>query len=538
MAVPVYANDLTTIAVGALATETWDESSDAGWDDAGSMVDDSNLYYQGDSCVSAQFTKDGVGTIINSYGSAITVPTDGAILMWHMWAAPPALATKALGGVRVLVGDGYGSFESWIVAGSDFPPEFIWNSWALNPLIGSPDYTVGTPSAYSFFGTGVSATAQARGNPNAMDSIFYGRCEQIYTVGDATTPAVFSGYASVDNSLANKYGLLREFNGAYLHQGLMSFGTTATAVYFEDANININIMNTENVTSSFNRYEVNNANSVLDWTAVNISALGIVSKGDFVAVDNATINKKSCVFTDMNSFTYQGNSTVVTSIYRRCGLVTQGSGIFTSNTFDNASGAVALNVNSLNNVTDCTFNSDGTGYAADLGTLSTTSLNWGNFESNYVVGSTGTDVGVTPTGNETILVSVSPGEVLTINVQTGASVPSVANNGTGTVDVVAGQVTTTITVRDKTTKLPIENAMVYIYADSGGGLSQGTVIIDKVLTDVNGQVSDTRSISSGQPILGRVRMATVEPYYKTEPIADEINSSNGLNLNVYMIKDQ
>ena len=178
MAVPIYGNDLTTIAVGALATETWDESSDAGWDDAGSMVDDANLYYQGDSCVSAQFTKDGVGTIINSYGSAITVPTDGAILMWHMWAAPPALATKALGGVRVLVGDSFGDFEAWIVAGSDFPPEFIWNSWALNPLIGSPDYTVGAPADYSFFGTAVSALAQARGNPNAMDSIFYGRCEQ------------------------------------------------------------------------------------------------------------------------------------------------------------------------------------------------------------------------------------------------------------------------------------------------------------------------------------------------------------------------
>ena len=448
MALPIYTNDLTTIATGALATETWDESSDAGWDDAGAMVDDINLYYQGDSCVSAQFTKDGVGTIINSYGSAITVPTDGAILMWHMWAAPPALATKALGGVRVLVGSSFGDFEAWTVAGSDFPPEFIWNSWAFNPLIGTPDYTVGTPTEYSFFGTGVSALAQARGNPNAMDSIFYGRCEQIYTLGEIANPSMFSGYATIDNNLLNKYGLLREFNGAYLHQGLMSFGTAATAVYFEDSNVNINIMNTENVTSLFNRYEVNNASSTLKWTAISISALGIVSRGDFVVVDNATIEKTSCTFTDMNSFIYQSNSTILTSTYRRCGLVTQGSSTITSCTFDNPSGTIAVSANALGSISKCTFNSDGTGYAVDVGTIGTVSLNWDNLESGYVTGVTGTDVGVTPTGNETIYANVSAGEVLTINVATGASVPSVANVGTGTVNVVAGLITLTISTQD------------------------------------------------------------------------------------------
>ena len=493
MAAPSYTNDLTTIAIGDLGTETWDESSDAGWDDAGSMVDDSNLYYQGNSCVSAQFTKDGVGTIINSYGSAITVPTDGAILMWHMWAAPPALATKALGGVRVLVGSSYGDFESWIVAGSDFPPEFIWNCWALNPLIGSPDYTVGTPTAYSFFGTGVSALAQARGNPNAMDSIFYGRCEQIYTIGDATTPAVFSGYATIDNALANKYGLLREFNGAYLHQGLMSFGVTATAVYFEDSNINITIMNTENVTANFNRYEVNNASSILDWTAVAITALGTVSKGQFEAIDNATITKTSCTFTDMDSFIYQSNSTILTSVYRRCGLVTQGGATFTTVTFDKPSGTVGLSASSLVSITKCIFNSDGTGYAVDLGNITTTqSLSWDNFESGYVSGSTGTDVGVTPTGNETILVNVSVGEVLTINIQTGASIPSVANSGTGTVNIVAGLVNI-----DWTISPSITGYEYAIYTVTASGSLEGSTEVAHVESALSNAFDYTYTYSAG-----------------------------------------
>ena len=149
MAVASYTTDLTTLAIGSMSlapvdTGIWDESSDAAWDDAGAMVDDINLYYNNESCVSAQFTKDGVGTIMYVHPTAFTIPTDGAVLAWHMWAAPPALALKSLGGTRILLGTDFGNFDGWIVAGSDFPPEFIWNNHALNPLSRTQDYTVGT----------------------------------------------------------------------------------------------------------------------------------------------------------------------------------------------------------------------------------------------------------------------------------------------------------------------------------------------------------------------------------------------------------
>ena len=47
MASPSYANDVTTIATGDLNYDagTWSESSNTGWDTAGSMVDDENLQY-------------------------------------------------------------------------------------------------------------------------------------------------------------------------------------------------------------------------------------------------------------------------------------------------------------------------------------------------------------------------------------------------------------------------------------------------------------------------------------------------------------
>ena len=281
-----------------------------------------------------------------------------------------------------------------------------------------------------------------------------------------------------------------------------------------------------------------NASSELHWTNISIKNIGSVAKYAFSNPDNAITIMTGGVFEDVGAYSYNSNSTNTGVTYRRQESITQSGATLTSCTFDKSIAISAIISDNLNLITKTIFNSSGVGYAVDVGAVNTVSYNWENFESDYVTGSTGTDVGLTPTGNETILANVNAGEVLTINVQTGASIPSVANSGTGTVDVVAGQVTTLITVRDKITKVPVVGAMVYVYADIGGGLAEGTVIINKVATDVNGQVSDTRSLSSNQPIIGKVRYASISPFYKTEPIADEISSSNGLSLNAYMISDE
>ena len=91
------------------------------------------------------------------------------------------------------------------------------------------------------------------------------------------------------------------------------------------------------------------------------------------------------------------------------------------------------------------FTSDGSNNAVDLGTIAATATHtWNSILSGYVTGTSGTDVGVAATGNEAILVSVASGQVLTISVADGATIPSVANTGLGTVDVVAGLVTLSV----------------------------------------------------------------------------------------------
>lgn len=440
MTVPSYTTDLTTLAIGSITVDagTWDESSDAGWDTGGSMVDDGNLYYNGSKCVSAQMTKDSSGTgttgpatIMYEHTSSVSVPANGAVLIHHLWAAPPALNTIANGGVHIMVGNSLGIFFAWDCSGSDFlpAPKGGWANYAINPGIGSPDDTVGSPATpYDTFGMAVSATAQARGNPNAVNAIRYGRCESRFTYGEATDYATFDGFGDVDSAIANKWSLIDPVEGGYKFQGLMSLGLTGTMVDFRDSNANISIANTINVTSAFNAIEVHNASSNVEWTAINISALGTISKGTFEMINNATVSKTNCTFTDMNTFIYQSNATLTNTIYRRCGQVTQGGATINGCNFDSSSAAVSLNVSNLDNISNCDFTSDGSNHAMEL-----TSAHAGNTYALSNTSYSGYAASNGTTGNECIY--NNSGGAVTINITNGGDTPTIRNGTSATTTV-------------------------------------------------------------------------------------------------------
>ena len=215
-------------------------------------------------------------------------------------------------------------------------------------------------------------------------------------------------------------------------------------------------------------------------------------------------------------------------MYRGGLSVTQGGASFTSCTFDKSIASVALISDVLGNIDGCTFNSSGTGYAVDLGNITTsTSLVWKNTESGYVSGTTGTDVGVTPTGNETILVNVSVGEVLTINIDTGASIPSVANSGTGTVDVVAGQVTIDWTI------VPNITGYEYaIYTVTAAGSLEGSIEVGHVEAAGSSTFSYTYTYNAG--IVLAVQLLDDGTHDFTEHVSyynlSENNQSFSINL--------
>ena len=517
MAAPSYSNDLTTIATGDLNFDagTWDESGDAGWDTAGAMVDDTNLQYvktsinsgqADDSCTSAQYTKIGTGsgaagpgTIMYAHTAAFTVPTDGVVLIDDLWAAPLALNPyagtfgTAEAGVSVLIGNDVSNFDVHYVSGSDKAPapEGGWATYCVDPTV-TPDGTIGTVSATQCVGVGIAAVAQARGNPHACQSVRYGRAEVEYTLGEVANPATFTGYATIDNADADRFNLLKIIAGGYKARGLMSFGTAATAVYFADSDKSIVISDDPKVGAAFNKGVVSNAGSTLKWTNIAVTNLSSVAKYSFLVNDAATTEHTGCVFTDLGAFTYDSGSTQTNTTYRRQELVTQGGSTFSGCTFDKPVGATGLSIDNLDIVTGCQFTSDGTGYAGDLGTISANAtITWDNTESGYVTGVAGTGVDVTPTGNETLLCSVESGITLTINIAAGASIPSVANSGLGSVNIVSGLLPITVSSIDSA-GAPVPNCSVYIKTVGG-------VIVMNGNTDDLGVLSG--SYSGATPVL-------------------------------------
>jgi len=531
MAAPSYTTDLADISTAESATG-WAEST--AWGAGKTLVLETDFYIQGSNCIS-EALKTGIGSLIYDFGQDATAFATGDVAMtWHYCWAPNAMDVDASGGMRAIIGSGINDFNGWSVAGSDTLPYGGWICVPIDPDTndGTPDYSEGTPGAsLQFFGHATNLIGEvSKGNSHGVDVIRYGRAEAIFRDGDSTNGfATFAGFAAENDDTGNRWGLIQEQAGGYLWQGLITLGDSTGSVDFRDSNVAITINNTKKVTSGFNKIEINDATSRVDWDTILITALGTLSRGALEVVDNADVNFDDCIFTDMSTFIFQADSTVNTTTFRRCDQVTTGTGEFNTCLFDESVATAATIMANLSDISDCSFVSDGTsGYAVELTSLGGGTMTWDNNDVGYA-GTDGT------TGDETIHVDSTSGS-LTINVAAGYTTPTIHSEG-ATVSVVAGQVTTTITVQDVSTSALLQDARVYLLAGAGGPLSEGTEIIND-LTDVNGEVSDTRALASDQPVTGYVRRGTSAPLYKQANITGTIDNGTGLDLTIQMISDE
>lgn len=83
---------------------------------------------------------------------------------------------------------------------------------------------------------------------------------------------------------------------------------------------------------------------------------------------------------------------------------------------------------------------------------------------------------------------------------------------------------------------PIQNARVYIAADTGGPETAGTVLLTGV-TDAAGVLTGTYGYSEDQPVTGWVRKASGSPTYKQALIGGEIDSS-GFTTTSFLVADE
>lgn len=474
MAAPTYTTDLTLINNGE--TGTWVEMT--GWAVGGApQVNTTEWYIQGTGCVTQAMNNktalesaafDNVSDLSGSFSAG------DCFFMWHTCLAGVALATFANGGIRAIIGSGLGDFKAWKGGGSDYAPNPYggWKNVAYDPTF-TADYTVGSPgTAYRYFGSGILPVGGVqKGEMHCIDALRYGRGDLIIQFGDLSNGyATFIGAAAQNDSINNRWGLLQAIAGGYLWKGLISLGTTTNAVDMRTSNVNINVDDTPRTYVAFNRIEVVNVSSRVDWTNVKIVSLDPsgLSIGQFEMIANADINWSGCGFTGLSTFIFLSNATVLNTTWQSCSLVTGAGGVFTgSKVLEStvAADASAFNWNVATDpngkLDDMTF-SKGTNahHAVEFGLLSPLTMT--------VKGWTTTGFNASNGQNDSTFHIKRTSGTVTINVVGGTGNFSYKSAG-AIVVIVINPVTLEVTVIDSITKTAIQGASVFVKAADGTG---------------------------------------------------------------------
>ncbi len=598
MAVPAYTTDLVDIADLETSGGTAVEPLSLYTAGRSPIEDDEDMPIQGTYHASLTFNTTGSGGLFVP-GDTFTYSAGDYIFGWVKWTAPSTIDTYANGGLSILLGSSASVFNVYWVSGSDRSPNPYggWQNIAILPTL-SPNENAGSPTAYHYVGCGAKCIKKvSKGNPLALDAFRYGRGE-VRVIGGSSGDgyATFAGIAAVNDASLAKWGLFQEIDGGYKWKGLMSFGY-GSLTEFVDSNTSIVIENSEWVSSNFNRIEINNAGSTIDWTAINITALGTTSKGALEMIDNATVDFNSCVFTDMDTFIFQSNATLASTTFRRCNQTTLGGATITGCTFDSTTAAIALACgSSISGLSGTTFISDGSSHALEITSGTSHTLNDLTF-----TGYESYQAGGTSTGNEAVFVNIGSGDV-TLYADAQFSYRSAGAN----VTIVAGAVDTTINAidvdgnavndvsvslfaKDATGDLPYQASISISNSGTTATVTHtghGMITNDKVLIQLGDQpynrgvfsisvsdantytytmlgtpsgdptgctctwasiyetlsstntVTKSRTFATNQPVSGWVRKSTSSPYYKTAPVAGTIDTSSGLTLTALMLLDE
>lgn len=466
MAIPAYGTDLQPVSL-AEDTTGWAEMT--GRTSGGAATQEDRAYIQGNYCVS-QSTGAATGRTMGlqyDYGSNISWTSGFVFTVWQYWQAPKAMGAWADGGLRFAVGSAAGAVKLWNTGGNNYGrnPYGGWQNFAVDPTF-SYDEIIGSPTdgAYRIFCSApYLLQAVSKGNPHCVDAIRYGRGQIKAEYGSTSDGyATFVGMAAANDADSAKWGLFSLQFGSYIWKGLMSLGTATNAVDFRDANRNIVIDDTPRAYAAFNRVEIRNTSTRVDWTAINIAPYNAsaLSKGQFEVVDDADVNFNSCTFTDMDTFIFKSNSTVLNTIFRRCALVTQNGAVFNGCTFDQPSGAVGLLSDDLNDIDNTTFVSDGTGHAIELTSahLGTSKTLTNVFFSGY-----GSD------GTSNAAIYNNSGGAVTITI-TGGDSPTILNGtNASTTIVTSARTIKVIAQKADGTKVNGARILLRVAASASGG---------------------------------------------------------------------
>lgn len=502
--------------------------NNTGWNDL--TTADPDIKVEGTNSMSGIFRADGE----QGYYDAGTAPVSAAGKTVRGWILSNSIAymgTEAVDGYKLLMYDGTNT-ELKTIFGSDTYP----GGW-FNYIWDCDDFTTLTLANVQRWGVEAGHATNARNVTNTwMDAIRYLDGYSM-TGGTSGDPVRLADIAATDK--VDALWICSEFQGVYFATGTIQFGTGATAHHFV-MDGQVLVFTEQSVAAGL--YSLSGVGSGTNITIVSsvLRSTGVGDNTRFI-VDFSDATLASCVFTDnlvvrASTVDFASGVDARNNVFDDCGQISpQGADM---------RGSSVLNYEGTANTSALIYDetADPDGEFDDMsftkGTAATHAIEFG-LNSPTAITLRGIDFSgynVNNNQNDSTLHVLRTSGTVTISLVGCTGNISYRTEG-ATVVLVQDPVTTTVTVQDINTGSPVQNARVYMIAASGGPLAQGTVIIQG-LTDVNGQISDTRTLASAQPITGWVRRATTGTLYKQGPIAGTISNVAGLALTVQMIPDE
>lgn len=467
MAVPSYGEDLTDIDLAESTSTGWTAFNISGGG-GGAPAFGADFGMQGAGCWDKAASNAERGLAVNKTPGTGTVATGVHIFVWGFTATPGVCDTLATRGAYVIIGTSTTNFMQFHVEGSDtfgaggrvarcYPVDYVTTA-----NTGSVPYRTvnGTPGATpTYFGFGLKTLATVKGSNMGCDAVRYGTGAYI-TAGDATTPATFDGFATQNDNISNRWGILTDLGGTYELQGRFVVGQNtskvATAAHFDDSNAAISFADTPHTTSDFTQIIVDHASTVFNMTSCSFKAQGTHNPGRLVfnnASTSATLT--TCTWEAMGITTLRAGVTMDGCTSLLCDQITQNGATIQDCFITNNIATAAILSDAPNLISGTSFTSDGTGHAIEIDTAGTYT-----FSGNTFSGYAGTDGS---TGNECIY--NNSGGAVTINVGGGGDTPTI-RNGAGATTTVNNNKTVTFTgLKD--------NSEVRIYLSSDGSVVDG-----------------------------------------------------------------
>lgn len=470
---------MAVVAVTATNTRVEDSEATTGWSNRGGgagVAAEPALAYQGTNTVNRKVTSStGAGfeyDPVSDSGSAQDM-TGAAKAHWMVKCIvsdPGGLRSND--GVRIIIGDGSNEY-AFIVAGTD-SIKSSYDSYLLrtatiiipvNPNIsGYRDSTHSsgtvTLTAVDQFGIDAEfATASAKSENVGLDAIDLGTGLTLVGGDGGSTDGVWTDFVDEDEgTTSNRWGFANSLYGAVnFFFGTMTIGS-ATATEFVDLTA-INLWPDGLFEAGFSNVvaDLQNASTIITDGSTHTSLGTTVTedtRADWAWSGTSGTGTASHTLNNFRNYVMTSAVTLDGANIEIADL-TQGSGTITDSTIrcNSASGVAVCNDADFTKLDGIAFIQTGSGHAIEItstGTYTLDALTFSGF---------GADA-----SNAAAIYNNSGGAV-TLNVD---STPTVRNGTGASTTIVANPVTTQITVKDVQTGLAIENARVYILADSGG----------------------------------------------------------------------